>query len=178
MMKYIPILSLASLAQISYTSAFAPQWNTSCRNPTSVQMLPLGTEDSQHIISSFQSSSNILSTISADIDNIPTNEFATVFAGGIGVMIGSVIAVLIVGFILESGNSYANIVADSYAQGGDEAFWASLSEEDKEKAQEMVSKLRKSKEGVGSDNNASMQKEVTTVTAKKEEVAMFSDYED
>ena len=93
-------------------------------------------------------------------------------------MIGSVIAVLIVGFILESGNSYANIVADSYAQGGDEAFWASLSEEDKEKAQEMVSKLRKSKEGVGSDNNASMQKEVTTVTAKKEEVAMFSDYED
>lgn len=178
MMKYIPVLILVSLAQISFTIAFAPQWKTPCRNPRSFQMLPSGVEDLQYISSSFQSSSNTLSTISADIDNIPTNEFATVFAGGIGVMIGSVIAVLIVGFILESGNSYANVVADSYAQGGDEAFWASLSEEDREKAQEMVSKLRKSKEGGSSNDDASLQKDETATTKKKEEVAMFSDYED
>ena len=79
------------------------------------------------------SASTFISTISADIDNIPDNEFGKIFAGGIVVMFGGVFSALIVGFLLESGNSYAGIVADSYAQGGDEEFWESLSPEDQKK---------------------------------------------
>jgi hypothetical protein len=98
-------------------------------------------------------SSHLISTISADIDNIPQDDFGTVFAGGIAVMIGGVLSTLFVGFLLERGNSYASVVAESYAQGGDEEFWKSLSPEDQEKAREMLDKLRQSKEnkknGVG-----------------------------
>ena len=93
----------------------------------------------------FQSTSTFLSTISADIDNIPQDEFGKVFAGGIVVMIGGVFSALMVGFLLESGNSYASVVADSYAQGGDEEFWDSLSPEDQVKARELIAKLKASK---------------------------------
>mmetsp|Transcript_7464 Transcript_7464/g.14130 ORF Transcript_7464/g.14130 Transcript_7464/m.14130 type:complete len:243 (+) Transcript_7464:158-886(+) len=95
------------------------------------------------------SSSHLISTISADIDNIPQDDFGTVFAGGIAVMIGGVLSTLIVGFLLERGDSYANVVAESYAQGGDEEFWRSLSPDDQERAREMLEKLRESKKGRG-----------------------------
>ena len=60
-------------------------------------------------------------------------------------MIGGVFSALMVGFLLESNNSYASVVADSYAQGGDEEFWDSLSPEDQVKAKELIRKLKKSK---------------------------------
>lgn len=145
-----------------------------------------------------QSTSTFLSTISADIDNISNDEFGKVFAGGIMVMIGGVASALIVGFLLESNNSYASIVADSYAQGGDEEFWEKLSPEDQVKAKEMIAKLKASKEGK-TDNvvadkvvdvkkaevstpamsNQAINVDVNQETKKeKEAVSMFSDYDD
>lgn len=112
-------------------------------------------------------------------------------------MIGSTLSTVVVGFLLESNNSYASVVADSYAQGGDEAFWESLSPEDQIKGKEMLEKLRKSKEAkngsgtvAGSDVKDSVpaveqSKEVVANAdgaskkeGKKEEVSMFSDYDD
>jgi hypothetical protein len=146
-------------------------------------------------ISSMASASNFISTVSADIDSIPNNEFATVFGGGIAVMIGSVISTLMVGYLLESNNSYASVVADSYAQGGDEAFWESLSPEDQIKTKSMLEKLRKSKEGKNGNGSGEVKVEIegedthtmsvkspevkaSKEDGKKEEVSMFSDYND
>ena len=87
----------------------------------------------------------LIATIDSDIANIPDNEFASVFAGGIVVMFGGLFSALFVGWIIDSRNLYANIVADSYAQGGDdEEFWKGLSEEEKIKTREMLAKLKKS----------------------------------
>lgn len=147
---------------------------------------------------SLQSTSTFVSTISADIDNIANDEFGKVFLGGITVMIGGVASALMVGFLLESNNSYASIVADSYAQGGDEEFWEKLSPEDQVKAREMIAKLKASKEGrtdnVAADKVVDVKKvEVSSPTMsnqainvgvnqetkkEKEAVSMFSDYDD
>lgn len=90
----------------------------------------------------------LIATIDADIANVPENEFAPIFAGGIMVMFGGVLSALIVGFILESNNSYANVIADSYAQGAeDEEFWKGLSDEEAKKTKELLQKLKESKEG-------------------------------
>jgi len=63
------------------------------------------------------STSNYISTISADIDNIPDDEFGKVFAGGGIVMLGSVISTMIVGALVESGEGgYADLVAETYAE--------------------------------------------------------------
>ncbi|KAG7363413.1 hypothetical protein IV203_026773 [Nitzschia inconspicua] len=88
-----------------------------------------------------------VATIDADIDKIPENEFATVFAGGIVVMLGGVISALIVGAILEKGDLYATLAAESYIQSEDDAeFWKNLSEEEKKKAQILLSKIKEGKE--------------------------------
>lgn len=90
----------------------------------------------------------LIATIDSDIANIPDNEFSSVFAGGIVVMFGGLISALFVGWILDSRNLYANVVADSYAQGADdEEFWKGLSEEEKIKTQELLKKLKASKSG-------------------------------
>jgi hypothetical protein len=95
---------------------------------------------------SIMASNMWISTIDSDIANIPQNEFAPVFMGGIIVMFGGVISALIVGYILESKNLYANVVADSYAQGADdEEFWKGLSDEEKKKTQALIDKLNAKK---------------------------------
>lgn len=54
--------------------------------------------------------SNLVATVSADIDNIPTDNFAEVFTGGIAVMLGGVASSLIVGVFLEfGGEKYDNV---------------------------------------------------------------------
>ena len=90
-------------------------------------------------------SSNLwLSTIDSDIAAIPENEFAPIFAGGILVMFGGLLSALIVGFILEQNDSYASIIADSYAQAGseDSEFWKGLSDEEKKKTQELLARMK------------------------------------
>lgn len=86
-------------------------------------------------------------------------------------MIGGIFSALMVGFLLESSNSYANVVADSYAQGGDEEFWESLSPEDQVKAKELIAKLRASKEGkaydgVGNDVDGGVDGSLSSSQAK------------
>jgi hypothetical protein len=177
-------LLLLVLTQIN---AFAPNnidaiTRQRATTPSAMNMVPL--DD----ISAIHSASNFISTISADIDNISDDNFAQVFAGGIAVMIGGVLSTVMVGFLLESGNSYASVVADSYAQGGDEEFWESLSPEDQEKTRELMEKLRKSKEGKGAEASESPAVPVPSPAAatdepskgaeKKEAISMFSDYED
>ena len=46
-----------------------------------------------------------IATVSADIDNISTDNFAEVFTGGIAVMLGGVASSLIVGIFLEFGGA-------------------------------------------------------------------------
>lgn len=139
---------------------------------------------------SIMASNMWISTIDSDIANIPQNEFAPVFMGGIIVMFGGVISALIVGYILESKNLYANVVADSYAQGADdEEFWKGLSDEEKKKTQALIDKLKAKK---ASENGVPVQieasaKAVSTVDdsflesvqeKNVPELDMFSDYVD
>ena len=83
-------------------------------------------------LETLHSTSNYISTISADIDNIPDDEFGKVFAGGGIVMLGSVISTMIVGALVESGEGgYADLVAETYAEqdlsdDGKETFLNSL----------------------------------------------------
>lgn len=61
-------------------------------------------------------------------------------------MFGGLLSALIVGYILDSRNLYASVVADSYAQGADnEEFWKGLSGEEKKKAQALIDKLNAKK---------------------------------
>lgn len=130
-----------------------------------------------------QSFSNlVLATIDSDIANIPENEFAPIFAGGIFVMFGGLLSALVVGFIVDKNDSYAQIVADSYIQQeseqGQEEFWKGLSEEEKLKAERLLDKVR------GADGKVELPTiSEATKNEKKEEnksatkVDMFSDYE-
>jgi hypothetical protein len=67
-------------------------------------------------------------------------------------MAGGVLSAVIVGFLLEKGDLYASVAAESYLQSeDDEEFWKGLSEEEQVKAKELMEKIRASKEG-GSSN--------------------------
>lgn len=105
-------------------------------------------------------------------------------------MFGGVISASIVGYILESKDLYANVVADSYAQGADdEDFWKGLSDEEKKKTQALIDKLNAKK---ASENGAPAQieassKAVSTIDdsfiesvleKNAPELDMFSDYAD
>lgn len=85
-------------------------------------------------------------------------------------MLGGVLSALMVGFILERGDLYANVVADSYAQGAeDEEFWKGLSDEEKKKTQEMLRKIKEAKEGGPKPAAADVQP-VQEASAAEEEI--------
>lgn len=110
-------------------------------------------------------SSFLVATIDADIANISDDKFGLIFAGGMAVMAGGVLSAVIVGAILEKGDLYASVVADSYLQGAeDEEFWKGLSEEEKKKAQELLQKVKASKEGGGKSNSSNGAEVVQPVT--------------
>jgi hypothetical protein len=95
----------------------------------------------------------LIATIDSDIATIPENEFKPVFMGGVVVMFGGLISALIVGFIVDSRNLYANLVADSYAQAStdsDEEFWKGLSEEEKNRAQALLKKVKEQSSSITS----------------------------
>ena len=94
------------------------------------------------------SHSFLVSTVDADIANLSDNEFAPIFAGGILVMFGGLLSAIIVGTIVDKKDLYASIVAESYAQGGDDSeFWKGLSEEEKKKTQELLRKIKANENG-------------------------------
>merc|ERR1712087_349377 len=84
------------------------------------------------LMDAIASTSTHISTIDADIANIADDQFGIVFAGGIVVMLGGVFSALAVGAILNAGQSYGRVIADSYAEDveGDDPF-AGLSEEER-----------------------------------------------
>ena len=85
-------------------------------------------------------------------------------------MLGGVFSALVVGFILERGDLYANVVADSYAQGTqDEEFWKGLSEEEKKKAEEMLQRIRDKKHAAASGEGADAKNVTPTVVVSKSE---------
>lgn len=113
-------------------------------------------------------------------------------------MFGSLVSALIVGAILEKGDLYAKLAAESYIQSEDDPeFWKNLSEDEKEKAKIMLSKIKEAKEGGIQDQtelkeavmSAIEAKDTTTAAAlspkpkaKVQEAAkasddMFSDYD-
>lgn len=178
---FLVMLLLCSSRVAAFVGVSSKSVSFGSKSPRQTQhhMLPLD---------SLASSSNMLiSTIDSDIANIPTNEFAPIFMGGIIVMFGGVLSALIVGFILENGNLYANVVADSYAQTEeDEEFWKGLSDEEKKKAQAMIDKLnaKKTQQEGGDSTPQVTPVQMTDVVTQKDdaketvELDMFSDYAD
>jgi hypothetical protein len=138
---------------------------------------------------SIYSASTTLATIDMDIAKLSDNEFAPVFAGGIVVMFGGLISALIVGFILEKGDLYASVVADSYIQSSDdEEFWKGLSEEERKKTQALISKVKSNngrlpevgqvvKEAPEVVFSVAVETAASNTKQSKKEIDMFSDYE-
>eukprot|EP00956_Cyclotella_meneghiniana_P026587 scaffold57845_cov82-Cyclotella_meneghiniana.AAC.1 len=100
-------------------------------------------DTAHHIL---HSASTLLSTIDSDIANIPDDEFRKVFAGGGIIMLGSILSTVFVGYLIESNNSYADLVAETYAgQEKEESFLDSLSFEQRKEAEDMVYDFREKK---------------------------------
>jgi len=106
-------------------------------------------------------------------------------------MFGGVLSALVVGFILDRGDLYATVAAESYLQGADdEEFWKGLSDEEKKKTQEVLEKIRQSKEGEASaavatttvehaatESPTLMEQPKAPETKSAKPADMFSDYE-
>lgn len=137
-----------------------------------------------------QTTSNaiLIATIDADVASLSENEFKPVFMGGLVVMFGGLISALMVGLIVDKRNLYASLVADSYAQSGeDEEFWKGLSEEEKNKAQDLIRKFKGSQSSSNEDDKllivsktAAERKDKsnnnTDQELKVQESTLFSDY--
>ena len=109
------ICTAAACLSCNSVEAFAPTTSRRIQQtPSRIQTTKLNL----HLpLETIHSTSSFISTISADIDNIPDDEFGKVFAGGGVVMLGSVISTMIVGALVESGEGgYADLVAETYAE--------------------------------------------------------------
>mmetsp|Transcript_22185 Transcript_22185/g.61765 ORF Transcript_22185/g.61765 Transcript_22185/m.61765 type:complete len:186 (-) Transcript_22185:2145-2702(-) len=171
---------------IASTAAFVTKPTAAFRAAVSPShMLP----PTEMIASAIQQNSMLISTIDSDIASIPTNEFATVFAGGIAVMAGGLLSTIIVGFILDSNDLYAPVVTESYAQ--DEEFMNELTDEERRQAEEALAKYREMKGDM--EGAAALRQKVTadeaeaaskpapvakTTVVKNTPTDMFSDYGD
>jgi hypothetical protein len=157
--------------------------------------------DPTQLSDALSSASVHLATVSADIDSIPTDEFGTVFAGGIAVMLGGVVSALVVGALLDSGDNYSSVIAESYEGRvtkeeimADEEFWSKLTPEQQEEAKKLLGKVKESKERGGTGLPLVGEREEAQTEAKeeefappataavqkkqpKQEVSMFDDYE-
>lgn len=129
--------------------------STSKRPGSSNTALNLSVDPTQ-LPDALSSASLHLATVSADIDSIPTDEFGLVFAGGIAVMLGGVVSALIVGLLLDSGDSYSSVIAESYEGRvtkeeimADDEFWSKLTPEQQEEAKKLLGKVKESKERGG-----------------------------
>lgn len=97
------------------------------------------------------SASSFIATIDSDIASIPDDEFRKVFAGGGLIMFGSILSTIFVGFLIESGGGYADLVAETYAEQnmdeGKESYFSSLglSDDEKRETEEMVRAFREKK---------------------------------
>ena len=179
------LLATWIIGSLSLVHGFAPV----------AQPAPRPTTTALHLLPEFHNL--LLATIDSDIANIPTNEFRTVFLGGLGVMAGGLISAVAVGAMLEASDGYAAVVAESYDLEADEEFWKGLSDEEAKKAREMLAKVKAQRgeavsESAGSSStvvesgspsgrDAKMAQtnpsvEPTKEAEAKKQIDMFSDY--
>jgi hypothetical protein len=137
------------------------------------------------VIETLQTTSNsiLVATIDSDVASLTDNEFRPVFMGGLVVMFGGLISALIVGLIVDSRNLYAGLVADSYAQSSDdEEFWKGLSDEEINKAQDLLRKVKESYDPPKVDDKlmslTTKQNGDLGKTTDQKDIALFSDYSD
>lgn len=168
------------LLLLSFTEAFVPQqrtgWHTAARKPTiSRSMVPLDvvtnaitSTTTAPIVDTTNAVVNslIIATVDGDISKMSDNEFAPVFLGGMVVMFGGLLSALFVGFIVNSKDLSAKIVADSYAQGADDKeFWKGLSEEERKKTQDLLKRIQANQnDGGGSSEQQLPPEPVQVVT--------------
>jgi len=116
--------------------------------------------------------SSWIATIDSDIANIPDNEFAPVFMGGVAVMFGGLFSAFAVGTMIEKGDLYANVIAESYGQGGEnnEEFWKGISEEDRLKGMEILKELEAKKNG--GEELTNIEKEAIAVLSANKDMAL------
>jgi len=91
-----------------------------------------------------EASSLLIATIDSDIAKLSDNEFAPIFLGGIGVMLGGLVSAIVVGTMVDKGNLSVQLVADLY---DDAELWKGLSEEEKMKAQKMLQEMQEGESG-------------------------------
>ena len=94
-------------------------------------------------------------------------------------MLGSVLSTVFVGFLIESNNSYADLVAESYAGQdleGEESFLDSLklTPEQKKETEEMIMAFREKK---AKKAGTWTEEDETKKQQRMEEKDMFSDYD-
>jgi hypothetical protein len=181
--------SLAALAFVSLdivsVGAFAP---ADCRAvrlrqaaPSSNQIPPTALNlwlPDEHTLSS---ASSFVATIDSDIASIPDDEFGKVFAGGGIIIFGSILSTIFVGFLVESGGGYADLVAETYAEQNigeeEESFLDSLglkTAEEKKEAVEMVQAFREKKMKKAGTWTEEDEEKKQQLAAEKD---MFSDYD-
>ena len=127
------------------------------------------------------SASSLIATIDSDIASIPDDEFGKVFAGGGVIIFGSILSVIFVGFLVESGGGYADLVAETYAEQNmgeeEESFLDSLglkSADEKKEAIEMVQAFREKKMRKAGTWTEKDEEEKQQLAEEKD---MFSDYD-
>jgi len=112
-----------------------------------------------------------VATIDADIANIQLEEFRKVFAGGIAVMIGGLVSTTLLGTIIDKKDLYANLAAESYLDMADDPeFWKQMTDgmspEEKEKAKELMEKIKADRAG---EKAPAVSSEPTTVMSTSSE---------
>eukprot|EP00816_Leptocylindrus_hargravesii_P004061 CAMPEP_0196801386 /NCGR_PEP_ID=MMETSP1362-20130617/1136_1 /TAXON_ID=163516 /ORGANISM="Leptocylindrus danicus, Strain CCMP1856" /LENGTH=150 /DNA_ID=CAMNT_0042172315 /DNA_START=153 /DNA_END=605 /DNA_ORIENTATION=- len=146
---------------------------------------------------SLHSASTYLATVSADIDNISTDNFKEVFTGGLVVMCGGIASSLITGLLLDMSGKYDEAVANDALGDGEEDYnvpdrseWteeqAAEFDELAEKfiagkvspsGEELVEWMRQFKRD-GSVTKPIAASTAASITEKDKALSMFSDYDD
>ena len=142
------VLLLAGAAKAAFVSQSPTRFAGTVGLSTAHSMTPIDMVSPGVVVESIHSGWNniMLATVDSDIAKLSDNEFAPVFMGGIAVMFGGLLSALFVGFIVNSKDLSASLVADSYAQSeDDEEFWKGLSEEEKNKAQALLKRVKEAK---------------------------------
>lgn len=132
------------------------------------------------------SASTLVATIDSDIASIPEDEFGRVFAGAGVIILGSLLSLVFVGYLIESGGMYADLVAETYVEQdfmtnpeGDKQYLDSLGldEEGKREAEEMVRAFREKKMRKAGTWTEEEEEGKQQLLEEKNEKDMFSDYD-
>jgi hypothetical protein len=155
MKQSTPILAFGCCCLLHHVvdafSPTAPLQSKGVRRQSTATQINLWLDPSSVLPHTLSHASTFISTIDSDIASIPDNEFKKVFAGGGLIMLGSVLSTIFVGFLVEKGGGYADLVAETYAEqdfdNDKESFMNSLglTEDQKKETEEMVRAFREKK---------------------------------